>query len=150
MNVEIREAAAPDLPAIQQLWVAAWKAAMPQIDFEARRDWFARHCAALHASGSRTLVALANRAIVGFVMIDPVTGYLDQFAVAPERGGTGLAGELLRAAKKLAPAGIDLDVNTDNDRAIRFYEKHGFATIGHGINANSGRPVYKMSWRPKP
>ena len=32
--------ASPDLhPALADLWVAAWTRAMPQIDFEARRDW---------------------------------------------------------------------------------------------------------------
>ena len=32
-------------------------------------------------------------------------------------------------------------------RAIRFYEKHGFAISGEETNPRSGAPVYRMSWR---
>ena len=39
-------------------------------------------------------------------------------------------------------------VNTDNARAIRFYEKHGFVISGEALNRRSGAPVHKMSWRP--
>jgi putative acetyltransferase len=40
-------------------------------------------------------------------------------------------------------------VNQDNARAIRFYEKHGFAVAGIDSNPRSGAPLYRMSWRPK-
>jgi len=40
-------------------------------------------------------------------------------------------------------------VNTDNSRAITFYEKVGFVITGDGFNAFSGRPVHHMSWRPE-
>ena len=46
--------------------------------------------------------------------------------------------------------GLNLDVNTDNTRAISFYEKVGFVVTGNGFNAFSGRPVHHMSWRPNP
>ena len=48
----------------------------------------------------------------------------------------------------LSPCGLDLHVNRDNARAIRFYEKHGFAVSGEEANPRSGAPIYKMSWRP--
>jgi putative acetyltransferase len=51
-------------------------------------------------------------------------------------------------AKRLAPKGLDLLVNKDNSRAIRFYEKHGFRLTGDDVNPTSGRPVYRMQWRP--
>jgi putative acetyltransferase len=44
--------------------------------------------------------------------------------------------------------GLDLHVNKDNARAIRFYEKHGFVVSGEALNWRSGAPVHKMSWRP--
>jgi putative acetyltransferase len=37
-------------------------------------------------------------------------------------------------------------VNKDNDRAIGFYRKHGFALAGDDVNPVSGRPVYRMRW----
>ena len=67
---------------------------------------------------------------------------------APEAWGSELARELVDAAKEIAPAGLDLHVNQDNVRAIRFYEKHGFAISGKDVNPRSGKPLYRMSWRP--
>ncbi|MFC4001497.1 ribosomal protein S18-alanine N-acetyltransferase [Prauserella oleivorans] len=53
--------------------------------------------------------------------------------VLPEYQGQGVGTELLRAllerADELA-APVFLEVRTDNDSAIRLYEKHGFERIG--------------------
>lgn len=146
--VAIRDQASSDLDAIVELWIAAWTAGMPEIDFEARRDWFTRHLADSQAAGARMLVATIDDAIVGFVMIDPAKGYLDQIAVDPDRSEEGIGSLLLGAAKRLSPQGIDLHVNTANHPAIRFYEKNGFLVAGEATNPNSGRPVYTMHWRP--
>ena len=48
---------------------------------------------------------------------------------------------------RLSPKGLDLLVNKDNYRAIRFYEKHGFVYAGEDKNPVSGKPVNRMSWR---
>jgi putative acetyltransferase len=55
---------------------------------------------------------------------------------------------LLEEARRISPHGLDLDVNIDNARAIAFYKKHGFAIASPGENPISGKPVYRMSWRP--
>ena len=67
--------------------------------------------------------------------------------VATEWQGRGVGEVLLAQARRDAPGGIDLHVNQDNARAIGFYQKHGFITVGEDINPRSGAPVYKMSWR---
>ena len=46
------------------------------------------------------------------------------------------------------PAALRLEVNKDNARAIRFYERNGFGHAGEDVNPTSGRPVLRMSWRP--
>ena len=66
---------------------------------------------------------------------------------APEAWGGGIASALIAEAKRLSPNGLDLHVNTDNARAIRFYEKHGFVYAGDDVNPVSGKPVNRMSWR---
>ena len=86
--------------------------------------------------------------MVGFVTVDPGTGYLDQIVVAPEAWGSMTAGALLAEAKRLAPAGLHLAVNADNDRAIRFYEKQGFVVTGTDVNERSGAPIRTMAWKP--
>jgi putative acetyltransferase len=94
------------------------------------------------------VIAADENEIIGFVTVDPRTLYLDQIVVAPELWGSDIGVGLIREAKRLSPAGLDLDVNTDNARAIRFYEKQHFSISGAGVNPISGRPVHRMSWRP--
>ena len=93
-------------------------------------------------------VAEANGKMVGFVTVDPKTFDLDQIVVAPEAWGGGVASALIAEAKRLSPNGLDLHVNKDNFRAVRFYEKQGFVISGEALNWRSGAPVHKMSWRP--
>ena len=42
----------------------------------------------------------------------------------------------------------DIEVREQFERAIRFYQKHGFAIAGLDTNPRSGAPLYRMSWRP--
>jgi putative acetyltransferase len=53
---------------------------------------------------------------------------------------------LLDEAKLTSPGGITLLVNTDNARAIRFYNRNGFRHTHDDVNPVSGRPVYAMKW----
>ena len=80
--------------------------------------------------------------------VDPKTGYLDQIAVAPEFWGSNVAQLLLDAGKRLSPARLDLLVNTDNARAIAFYETNGFEMAGHDVNSTSGRRGSKIAGPP--
>ena len=131
------------------LWQRTWQKTYPDIDFAGRLAWWRDHWRGLVRTASIT-VAEAKNEMIGFVTVDPGTLYLDQIVVAPEYWGTGLAGVLIAEAKRASPRGLDLDVNTDNARAIAFYQKEGFVITGDGINPLSGRPVHRMSWRPPP
>lgn len=147
-NCVVRPMLPADLPATVDMWVAAWQVAYPAIDFASRRDWIVARIAELEGSGSRSFVVLQSAAIVGALIVDPATGYLDQLVVATEWQGCGVGDLLVAEARRIAPAGIDLHVNTDNARAIRFYAKHGFVVTGEDVNPRSGAPIYRMRWRP--
>lgn len=138
---------ADETPALD-LWQRTWQEAYPVIDFAARREWWQKRWRDEILPHATIVVAEADEAVVGFVTVLPASGYLDQIVVAPETWSSGLAEALLDEAKRLSPAGLTLHVNKDNRRALRFYEKHGFIIQGGDVNPNSGRPVYKMSWRP--
>jgi putative acetyltransferase len=144
----VRSMAPDDLSETLDVWVAAWQAAYPAIDFSTRRDWTRARIAELERSGSRSLIILQGARIVGALVINPDTGYLDQIVIAIDCQGRGAANALLAEARRLSPTGIDLHVNQDNARAIHFYEKHGFVTIGEDVNPRSGAPIFRMSWRP--
>ncbi len=147
----IRPFVADDLGPAADLWVASWALTMPDIDFEARRPWFLQHVETLTAKGTQILVAdeIATGALAGFVMIDPATRYLDQLAVAPAFWGKGAAEALMAAARTASPAGIVLDVNQDNPRAVAFYRRAGLEITASGANPMSGRTTWRMEWAPK-
>ncbi len=130
------------------LWLRSWQAAYPQLDFAARLDWWRERWRSELVPSATIVIAEAAGEMIGFVTVDPRTLYLDQLVVAPQRWGSGAGAALIAEAKRLSPAGLDLDVNTDNARAIRFYGREGFVVSGAGVNPISGKPVHRMSWRP--
>jgi putative acetyltransferase len=147
-EVSLRRYAAADETAAIELWRRTWQAAYPGIDFAARLDWWRARWRGELVPSAEIMLAVAGDELVGFVTVDPRTGYLDQIVVAPERWGSDVAAALLAEAKRVSPAGLDLDVNTDNERATRFYTKQGFVVSGPGTNPISGKPLHRMSWRP--
>jgi putative acetyltransferase len=136
-----------DCASLADVWVASWREAMPDIDFEARRPWFLDHLRALEAAGAITICAFSNlNRLLGFVMFDPARAFLDQLAVAPEAKGTGVAHLLLNEACRHSPNGLVLDVNQDNARALAFYEREGFAKTAEGVNPRSGLKTQRLRW----
>jgi putative acetyltransferase len=118
---------------------------MPAIDFRARKPWFLDRLRALEAAGAVTTCAFdGSDQLLGFVSFDPATAYLDQLAVAPEAKGSGAARLLLNEARRLSPGGLTLDVNQDNARALRFYEREGFEKIAEGTNPHSGLKTWRL------
>jgi putative acetyltransferase len=146
--MKLRPYSAADEDAAIELWRRTWAHHFPHIDFNARVAWWRERWRQELAPVARIVVAEQDGRLSGFVTVDPKTGYLDQIVVAPEQWGSGLALALLDEAKRLSPAGLELLVNKDNARAIRFYEKHGFVYAGDAVNPVSGKPVNKMAWRP--
>jgi putative acetyltransferase len=130
------------------LWLRSWQAAVPDIDFAARLKWWKQRWRDEILPNAEVVIAEAAGAITGFVTVDPRMSYLDQIVVAPEHWGFGVGAALVAEAKRLSPQGLELDVNTDNARAIAFYRKCGFVISGAGKNPISGKPVHRMSWRP--
>jgi putative acetyltransferase len=147
-DLALRPYEATDAEAAIELWLRTWQVAYPAIDFAARLEWWRERWRTELVPACTITVAMVGGRMVGFVTVDASTGYLDQLVVAPEAWGSEAAARLIDAAKRVAPAGLDLHVNRDNARAIRFYEKHGFAVGGEEVNPRSGVPIYRMSWRP--
>lgn len=152
MPVVFRDAAPNDLPALLDLWVASWSEVYGEIDFDARRPWFATHVADWQRDGGFCRLALDGEtaALAGFIMLRRTDGLLDQICVDRKRKGDGTARKLLEEARRLSPDGVVLAVNTMNPRAIRFYEREGFVRVGEDINPNSGLPIYRYRWTPAP
>jgi putative acetyltransferase len=142
----LRPYRAEDEYAAIMLWQQTWQRAYPSIDFAARVTWWRERWRGELVPNAAIIVAEQAGALIGFVTID-ASGYLDQLVVAPDRWGSELANALIAEAKRLSPDRITLLVNTDNTRAIRFYERNGFAHAGDDVNPASGRPVLRMEWK---
>jgi putative acetyltransferase len=130
------------------LWQRTWQEAYPAVNFADRLDWWRKRWRAELVPAATIMVAEAAGSLVGFVILNPEKRELDQVVVAPEKWGSGVAGALLDEAKRRAPQGLNIYVNKDNARAVRFCEKHGFVLMGDDVFPKSRRPAYKMSWRP--
>ena len=142
----LRPYRAEDEDAAIALWQQTWQQAYPDIDFAARIAWWRERWQKDLVPNAAIIVADEAGALVGFVTIDR-KGYLDQLVVSPGHWGSELGNALIDEAKRLSPDGITLLVNTDNTRAIRFYERNGFAHAGEDVNPTSGKPVLKMTWK---
>ena len=126
------------------LWLTTWRKAYPSIDFDARVEWWRERWRTELVPVAQIVVAEQHGALIGFVTIDG-TGYLDQLVVDPGHWGANVSRALVDEAKRLSPGGVTLKVNADNARAIRFYERNGFAKTGEEVNS-SGRAVWLMAW----
>jgi len=138
-----------DEDAAVALWLRTWQATYPELDFAERLDWWRARWRNELLPAAQVVVAEAGGSMIGFVTVDPKTLYLDQIVVTPEHWGSGVGAALVAEAKRISPRGLDLDVNTDNARAIHFYGKQQFVISGAGKNPISGKPVHRMSWRPR-
>ena len=148
LAVSLRPYDAKDEDAAVALWLSSWQTAYPQIDFAQRLDWWRERWRNELTKSADIVIAEAGDETIGFVTVDPQARYLDQIVVAPEHGASGVGKALIAVAKQLSPTGLELHVNTDNARAIRFYEKLGFSITGDGVNPISGKPVHRMRWQP--
>jgi ribosomal protein S18 acetylase RimI-like enzyme len=149
----MRAADRADLPALADVFVAAWRGGyrgvVPDDVIDAMDATVAETELApiVEAADRTTLVALdANGDIVGFTIFGPDrdrhAGYLASLYVSPAAGGHGVGSGLLRAAIDAMP-GVDITlwVFAGNVRARRLYERAGFSPAGTELTDPRWRAV---------
>ena len=99
------------------------------------------------AETARRLVAEADGRLAGLVTVAPDSGYIDQIVVATAAQRRGVAARLIAAARAVSPTVLELHVNQDNEPAVAFYRREGFAVSGEAANPRSGAPTLRMTWR---
>lgn len=136
------------LPEAVDLWVEAWSNAMPGIDFEARRAWLVDRLAAMLEQGVSIACAFdaSDGRMAGFITRS-ADGHIDQLVAGVHAWGAGAACMLLDEAKRQCGGELYLDVNQDNARAVRFYEREGFRRAGAGHNSASGLATWQYRWQ---
>jgi diamine N-acetyltransferase len=153
--IEVRHARRDDLPVVQRLAGAIWRAHYPgiitleQIDYMLARGYALEALAEFLGRPDRALLlAVVDGEAAGFaawyVTDDPEEAKLDKLYVLQSHQRLGLGGKLIRRIVELAlatgAATLILNVNKHNAQAIRAYERYGFAIreaivndIGHGF-----------------
>jgi ribosomal protein S18 acetylase RimI-like enzyme len=96
-------------------------------------------------------VAEADGRTIGTIatcVIPPDEGHLRGMAVVPEWQGRGIADKLLEFAEVRLQSQkcsrVTLDTTSPLQRAIRFYEKHGYRATGN-IGNHFGMPLYEYA-----
>jgi ribosomal protein S18 acetylase RimI-like enzyme len=148
MSVALRPYEEKDWPALLALWVETWSLSRPEIDFAERADWLAELIEQSLEEGARLVVAEDSLGLSGFVLYVPARGWLEQIAVAPRALGSGAAQVLIAEARQACRAGLGLEVNADNLRALAFYRAEGFLPVAEGRNPLSGLPTLTLAWEP--
>lgn len=149
----IRAAHDEDLDRLATIWFDGWRdghlAIVPAA--LARLRTLVSFRERLSAALAETRVAIAGDQVVGFVILKGDEIY--QFFVAAEARGTGIAANLLsHAERELASRGFAtgwLACAIGNDRAARFYGKHGWnrvATMIYQAETSDG-PFPIENWR---
>jgi ribosomal protein S18 acetylase RimI-like enzyme len=146
-DVAIRPATPADAPGVADVYLAAFHAtyAFPLAHTDDQvRDWLR----GIVAGEGTTWVADAGGRIVGMMVLDE--DGIDQLYVDPAWHGRGIGSRLVELAKRRRPDGLALYTFQVNDRARRFYERHGFLAtwFGDGSANEERQPDVRYEWRP--
>ena len=132
--MHLRPVIEAEIDALAALWHEGWQIAHARIVPKAllRHRTLDTFRARITRDVPSFYVAEAEGRIVGFIRI--VGDELDQFYVAPGLMGQGVAAPLMSLAEDaLRARGVTrahLIASVGNDRAIRFYERQGWANCG--------------------
>ncbi|WP_297826126.1 GNAT family N-acetyltransferase [uncultured Desulfovibrio sp.] len=142
----VRRAAAGDFPALAGLWRRSVEATH---DFLLPGDVerIGAEVEDVYLPGvGEVWLAEAHRRPAGFLGCDGP--HVQMLFVAPEFFGRGVGGALLRHARSRHGA-LHLEVNEQNARALRFYQRRGFEITGRSPLDNDGRPypLLYLAWR---
>ncbi|MGY2703133.1 N-acetyltransferase family protein [Nocardioides sp. HB32] len=130
----LRPAVPDDMATVADIWHRAWHVSHPghvPDGLTAGRTLAAFHERTPSRTADTTVAEVVGR-VVGFAMVSG--DELEQIFVDPDLHGSGVAAPLLAdGERRIAEAGYDvawLAVVVGNDRARRFYEKHGWYDAG--------------------
>ena len=142
---EIAEYRAEDFEAIAELFHSVYMKTYPHFDpkfFEPKR--FRAILREHTLPNSEIWTAKTEGKIVGFIAL--ARNFIDQLYVHEDFQSKGLGGFWVAHAKVLYPDFLELYTFAANEKAIRFYEKHGFRVTERGIAPDEKMPDVKMRW----
>ena len=150
VSPHLRRADPEDAPAVAELFWRVRSESVPSIPMmvhpRASVDPFVRDVLLQHFE---VWVAEEDGRLVGFMALMP-PGVLGHLYIATAHTGQGLGRRFVAVAKRRFPEGLELWTFESNARAVRFYERHGFARVERTDGDNEeAAPDVRMVWRPQ-
>ncbi|MDF1699623.1 MAG: GNAT family N-acetyltransferase [Planctomycetota bacterium] len=98
-------------------------------------------------AGNVLHVATVDGRVIGLLALQ--ADLLDRLYVAIDRQGEGVGSALLEHAREQSPTGLRLFTHQKNERACRFYERHGFTVARYGMSPPpESEPDVEYRWVP--
>lgn len=94
------------------------------------------------------VLASSTDAPIGFLGL--VGNAIEGLFIDSEHRGKGGGRYLVAHAQRLRPGTLTVDVNEQNEEAIRFYEALGFSVIGRSATDGAGRPFPLLHLERRP
>ena len=144
----IRRARPEDVDAIAETFVASLDTLLTFLPNIHTHDEHRRYITEIVPRDHELWVAEHDGRVVAFAAIGEST--LGHIYVHPDFHGRGLGTALLEQTKELRPTGFTLWTFPANERACRFYERHGLRAIeyGDGSGNEEGVPDVRYEWLP--
>lgn len=147
-ELSVRQATPADTAALVSLYLDARETAHPAIPRSVHSPdethrWLRSRA---DAPGSELWLAEQGSDAVGLLLLEDA--WVHSLYVAPERAGRGVGTLLLDLAKSVRPGGLGLWVFETNERARRFYDRHGFGEVRRtdGSHNEEHQPDIEMAW----
>ncbi len=144
--ISIRPARAADGARLLDIWRRAVDATHHFLD-PADRGAIDAEVADVLPRSAAWLATDADDQAVGFMLIEGT--HMDALFIDPDWHGQGVGRSLVAHALELHPA-MTTDVNEQNDGALGFYERMGFARAGRSDRDGQGRPYPLLHLRYAP
>lgn len=144
--VVLRRARPDDAPAIAEVWLRSFDAALPTVRRAHGDDDVRRWIRDVVVPGGDTWVAEEGPVVVGVCALSP--GWIDQLYLDPAFRGRGIGDLFVDLAKERHPGGLQLWTFQVNGPARRFYERHGFVVVERtdGAGNEEREPDLRYRW----
>lgn len=144
--VVIRPATAADGPAVAEVFLRSFRAALPTVRLVHDDADVRRHFVQDVLPNREVWVAVDGEEVVALLVLE--RELVEQLYVAPRHTGRGIGSRLLALAQERSPDGLRLYTFQVNAGARRFYERHGFRieALGDGSGNEEGEPDVLYAW----
>ena len=141
----IREYQPSDLDQILTIWLAA---SIQAHRFIGADYWESKvsDMRDIYLPASETCVYEDQGRVVGFYSL--FGNSLAAIFVAPELQGQGIGSALLEDAKSRRET-LQLTVYRENASSVRFYQQHGFCSLGEQVDEHTGHPELLLEFSPE-